>query len=494
MSISSPPKRSLPPLRRAADPLEWTTGNNGAPFAELYRRHHQELYRYCRSILRHEHDAQDALQNTMLKAGRALAGDKRDIELRPWLFRVAHNECISLMRKRRESCELTDYLPAPATTEGRYAIRDEVRQLSDDLLDLPERQRSALVLRELNGLSHDEIAAVLGTTSAIVKSTIFEARSALSQYREGRDLDCGVVRAALSNGDRRVLRGRRHRAHLRNCVACGAFQSDLLARPAQLAALAPPLPAAAGIALLHHLLHGMGAKAAAAANGGCLGTAGLMAPSTGSSALTGVTAKLAASAAAVLAVGGAAAIPSALRAHHPSRSAPSSRGTPVAGSGRRAARSARATSMPRSAISVTGAPGRQDPVSPPSVVAARTAGASAGSGAGSRNDAASGVTSPIRRARHPASEHAQNPRTARGGGRQTSASRARGQLERSRVSTAPAGTAPPRTTPGLTGLRGSVPARTPTGTPSSTSTSATPRQYATLRNSRGPIALSRSIR
>src|SRR6476660_2033816 len=72
-------------------------------FAAGYERHHQALYRYCRSILRHEQDAQDALQSTMTRAFAALQDERRDFELRPWLFRIAHNEAISILRRRPES-------------------------------------------------------------------------------------------------------------------------------------------------------------------------------------------------------------------------------------------------------------------------------------------------------------------------------------------------------------------------------------------------------
>src|SRR5882757_2846952 len=64
-------------------------------FALIYERHHQELFRYCRSITRNSEDAADALQSTMAAALRSLPGDDREIALRPWLFRVAHNESIA---------------------------------------------------------------------------------------------------------------------------------------------------------------------------------------------------------------------------------------------------------------------------------------------------------------------------------------------------------------------------------------------------------------
>ena len=70
-------------------------------FAAIFERYHQQLYRYCLGILANPEDAQDALQNTMVKALRALPGEERSISLKPWLYRIAHNESIDLLRRRR---------------------------------------------------------------------------------------------------------------------------------------------------------------------------------------------------------------------------------------------------------------------------------------------------------------------------------------------------------------------------------------------------------
>src|SRR5947209_15510128 len=75
-------------------------------FAALYHRYHQQLYRYCRSMLRDDADAQDALQSTFTSAFAALRRGRRDAPLRPWLFRIAHNESVSIMRRRRPQSEL----------------------------------------------------------------------------------------------------------------------------------------------------------------------------------------------------------------------------------------------------------------------------------------------------------------------------------------------------------------------------------------------------
>ena len=81
-------------------------GRRAGAFEALFKRYHQPLYRYCRAILTDPDDAEDAMQATMVKALRSLPGERREIALRPWLYRVAHNESISILRSRRETAEL----------------------------------------------------------------------------------------------------------------------------------------------------------------------------------------------------------------------------------------------------------------------------------------------------------------------------------------------------------------------------------------------------
>ena len=248
---------------------------DAAAFTALYERHHQALYRYCRSILHHDEDARDALQSTLAKAFAALQHEERDFDVRPWLFRIAHNESISLLRRRRDPLPLdlarevgTDSLP------GTVETRERLARLREDLADLPDRQRSALVLRELSGLGHEEIATVLDSSPSAIKQTIFEARTSLGECDEGREMDCAEIQRMLSDADGRVLRGRRVRAHLRSCRGCRRFKAALAQRPADLALLAPPLSAAAGAALLTAVAGGGAATAGAGAAGaGAGGTA-----------------------------------------------------------------------------------------------------------------------------------------------------------------------------------------------------------------------------
>jgi RNA polymerase sigma factor (sigma-70 family) len=228
-------------------------------FALIYERHHQGLYRYCRSILGDAHDASDALQNTMASVLQALPGERREIALKSWLYRIAHNESISLIRRRRPRADVeeAESLPAPDMAEG-MDHRERVAQLWSYLHELPQRQRAALLMRELSGLAHDEIAASLEISPGAAKQAVFEARQALRELDQGRAMDCRDVQRRISDGDGRRLWARKIRSHLRSCDDCQAFQVALGVRRNDLAALAPPLAPAAAAAVLHGVLGGGG--------------------------------------------------------------------------------------------------------------------------------------------------------------------------------------------------------------------------------------------
>ena len=242
-----------------------STGDRAA-FGMIFDRYHQELLRYCVSILRNAEDAGDALQSTMVRALDALDGDTRDIALRPWLYRIAHNEAITLRRRdRRAAGDSQLALPAGLDGEARAELRVQLTELLDDLRELPERQRGALLLRELAGLDFSEIAVVLETTASSAKQATYDARRALHEVAKGREMDCDRVCAAVSDGDGRALRSRVLRAHLRTCSDCRDFRIAITERESKLAEIAPAGPPAAG--LLASVL---------ASAGGGLGGAGLV--------------------------------------------------------------------------------------------------------------------------------------------------------------------------------------------------------------------------
>jgi RNA polymerase sigma factor (sigma-70 family) len=211
-------------------------------FAVVYERHHEALYRYCRSILGNPDDAADALQNTMAAALRGLQGETRAIRLKPWLFRIAHNECVTILRTRGSEVAMDDALEA--TVEDEPLVRERLRQLMSDLQELTPHQRGALVMRELSALSYDEVALVLGGSPAAARQTVYEARTALHELAQGRAMDCEHVQRALSDNDGRVLRGRKLRSHLRACGSCRDFRDLIKTRKHDLACIAPPLPLA----------------------------------------------------------------------------------------------------------------------------------------------------------------------------------------------------------------------------------------------------------
>lgn len=290
--------------RRAA------TGDRAA-FAVVVERHHQALYRYCRALLRHEEDARDALQNTLTRAMQALEGEERDIALRPWLHRIAHNEAISLVRRRRPHRELEPDLAGTAPGADTQAIASErMRDLLADLEELPDRQRSALVLRELNDFGYADIGAALETSEQAARQAVYEARVMLAELQEGRAMPCDEIRHRVSARDGRLLRPRRVRAHLRSCAGCRAFRDAIGTRRTDLGALAPPLAPAASAALLHGVL----GTAGGSGGSGVLAGLGL-----GHGATTAAGAKGLAVIAAAATVGGGAVVLNEQVLPHPQR-------------------------------------------------------------------------------------------------------------------------------------------------------------------------------
>ena len=299
--------------RRAGD------GDDEA-FALLFERHAGALYRYCRSIVSHDQDAQDAVQSTMVNALAALRKAPLDAPLRPWLFRIGHNESISLLRRRRPADDLdAQFDLAGAPMEAQLEDRERMNALVADLRELPERQRSALVMRELSGLSHEEISVALAIPVSATKQAIFDARRGLQAAEEGRQMQCEPVQRAISDGDGRVLRARHMRAHVRGCPSCSAMRDAISTREKDLASLLPPLPAVAASALLERVVEaglvgggaavtGLGVAGGGAGAGAVAGTAAVAAGKAGGIAGIALSGKALAITAAVLTAAGATTV------------------------------------------------------------------------------------------------------------------------------------------------------------------------------------------
>jgi RNA polymerase sigma factor (sigma-70 family) len=275
-------------------------------FEEIYRRYGQDLYRFSLAMVGDPQDAQDALQNTMVKVLRALPGESREIALKPWLFRIARNEAVETMRRRTNHVEAApEQIASPIEIAETAADRERLRRLLADIRELPERQRGALVMRELSGLGFDEIARALQTSPATARQTVYEARLGLRQMEAGREMQCEAVTKVLSDADGRVAWRRDLRAHLRDCLSCRAFSDAIMERQGEFAAIAP-LPLAASAYLLHGVLGGQSSAAAGAGAGGT-GAGGAIGSGAAQVAASSVIVKSVAVIATAAAVGTAAA-------------------------------------------------------------------------------------------------------------------------------------------------------------------------------------------
>lgn len=159
-----------------------------AAFETLVHLHENKVYTLCRRMCGNEDDALEASQDAFLAAWRGLPSFRGDAAFSTWLYRLASNACIDVLRRRRESLSLDDadlaLNPAdPSPTPEQAAERAETRALvREGLAQLPEDYRQALVLRELQGMSYAEIADSLGVELGTVKSRISRARGLLKNY------------------------------------------------------------------------------------------------------------------------------------------------------------------------------------------------------------------------------------------------------------------------------------------------------------------------
>jgi RNA polymerase sigma factor (sigma-70 family) len=247
-------------------------GNPGA-FEAIVDRYQGRLLGFCRQMLGSTEDAEDVLQEVFVNAYRAMLGDEREINLRPWLYRIARNRCLNHLRKptadAQESMDMVPEVEAASTAE-KVHNREEFRQLLTDVGKLPETQRSALLLREMDAMSYEEIAQAMETSVPSVKSLLVRARISLAEASQARQLTCGEVRLDLAEAAEglRKLSGPVRR-HVRDCEECKDFRSQLRSNDKVLAALVPvgPLVALKGFIASKLGLGGAGSGGAATATG-----------------------------------------------------------------------------------------------------------------------------------------------------------------------------------------------------------------------------------
>jgi RNA polymerase sigma factor (sigma-70 family) len=285
-------------------------------------------------------DVEDAVQDVFERVHTALRfGREMPLSLRVWLYRIARNRCIDELRRRPPAA--IDMFAASRTpvcdTNAVAERRADVARLVADLRELPEQQRSALLMRELQGLSHTELAEVLGISVSAVKALLVRARTGLTCAAAARETSCETIRADLTVAhDRGVKASGQARRHLRECNACRDYRGQLQRTTRAFAALLPA-PALGPLALLAQRvfrgagLGGSGASAGTAGSGGLvLSGAGKVVMLVGAAAavtaggvLESTHSGTSRSPAGVNSLGGSGALSQALRGQHQSGAAAS---------------------------------------------------------------------------------------------------------------------------------------------------------------------------
>ena len=295
---------------------QFRSGNDEA-FRVLHDRYRQRLFAYVRQMLSagSRQDAEDVLQDVFVRAYGSLRNDSRDMNVRAWLYRVAHNRCIDHLRRPvPPPAEIFEVSRKPLHDPVEEAQRrDDLRRLVLDVSNLPEQQRSALLMREIDGMTYADLAVALDVTVPAVKSLLVRARIGLVEAAEARDADCGEIRADLMRSyDKGVKASGRARKHMRSCDGCREYRVALRGVRRSFAALAPV--GLGPIALVAKLV-GFGSSAGGAAAGGA-------SVGGGSAAVAGAGAATACKVAAVvctaaIATGGAVEVNHQIRDHAP---------------------------------------------------------------------------------------------------------------------------------------------------------------------------------
>jgi RNA polymerase sigma factor (sigma-70 family) len=287
-------------------------GNHHA-FEALMARYQSRLLSFCRHMLSSKEDAEDVLQEVFAAAFNAIQADDRPLNVRPWLYRIARNRSLNHLRRAQpigvDSMDV-HFAEGGQSTADKVHRREDFRLLLEDVQGLPETQRTALLLREIDALSYDQIAEAMETTVPSVKSLLVRARVGLAEAAEARQLSCEDVRLELGE----VAEGLKRlsppvRRHLRQCDRCAAFRKQLRDTNRALAAVFP----VGGVLMLKKLvLAQFGGSAAGGGAGGAASTAaGTGAAAAGTAAAGGAASGLLSAGVSALATKAAAGLAAA---------------------------------------------------------------------------------------------------------------------------------------------------------------------------------------
>lgn len=325
-----------PPLLRIRSDAQlvslFRSGSEEA-FRAIHDRYRARMLAYARQMLGGcPQDAEDAVQEVFVRAYGGLRTSRRELALRAWLYRIAHNRCIDELRRPHPttvSAEVEPTAPAMQDPVAKVEQRDALRRLIADVQRLPDQQRSALLMRELAGMPYADVSGALGVSVPAVKSLLVRARVGLAQASEARDTACAEIRDDLILAqDRGARTSGLARRHMRDCSSCHQFRAEMRGVSRHFAVLAPTL---GPFGVIANLLGLSGGGTSAAAGGSAVAGGGAAAASgaagTGAVASAGLLAGGASHvvtliAAAVLATGGAVELQRTLlsasphRAHH----------------------------------------------------------------------------------------------------------------------------------------------------------------------------------
>ena len=272
-------------VRRAPDHAR-SGAATSTPSRRWWRVINARLLAFCRHMLSSREDAEDVLQEVFAAAFNAILADDRAINVRPWLYRIARNRCLNHLRKQQAigvdsmDVHLSEH---GLTTADKVHKREEFRLLMADVQELAETQRTALLLREIDALSYEQIAEAMETTVPSVKSLLVRARVALAEAAEARLLNCDEVREELGQVAEGLARTSAPvRRHVRTCERCQLFRKSLRQTNRALAAVLPVGPL---LLLKKTLLAHLGTSAAASGGGAAAGAGGAAAGAAAGGAL-----------------------------------------------------------------------------------------------------------------------------------------------------------------------------------------------------------------
>ncbi|MEA2467175.1 MAG: hypothetical protein QOJ57_1301, partial [Thermoleophilaceae bacterium] len=208
------PKSLIEPARHAGTALlrsqtdgrlvDLTREGNERAFEAIVQRYRRPLLRYCSRLLPPTR-AEDAVQQAFLSAHRAIHAGGAELNLRPWLYRIAHNASLNLLRQNGfDHDQVSEEIDGVETPPQAFERGERLRTVVAAVQELPERQRNAIVLQAVEGRSYDEIAAELGVSDGAVRQLLNRARNTLREAAAAITPTGLITRIASSGGEATV--------------------------------------------------------------------------------------------------------------------------------------------------------------------------------------------------------------------------------------------------------------------------------------------------